>query len=275
MFKSKLLNTLILTALAIPSVAMAEEVAPASPFTANVGLVSDYVWRGITQTSHNPAIQGGIDYAHSSGFYAGVWGSNVSWIADSQAIAVVGGVQQGNTTMELDTYLGFKSTFAEDFSYDLGFIRYNYLGSYTPAANALIAGTNLAKADTDEIYAAIGYKWITAKYSYGLGDFLTVPGAKGTNYFDLTATYPIADSGFTVAAHVGKQTYKGTTANLATAAGNTPTYTDYKLGVTKNLSGYVLGLAYTSTNASPFYTWPAAGGKWGKGTAALSLTHTF
>jgi uncharacterized protein (TIGR02001 family) len=275
MFKSKLLNTLILTALAIPGVAMAEEVAPASPFTANVGLVSDYVWRGITQTSHNPAIQGGIDYAHSSGFYAGVWGSNVSWIADSQAIAVVGGVQQGNTTMELDTYLGFKNTFAEDFTYDVGFIRYNYLGNYTPAANALIAGTNLAKADTNEIYGAIGYKWLTAKYSYGLGDFLTVPGAKGTNYFDLTATYPIADSGFTVAAHVGKQTYKGTTANLATAAGTTPTYTDYKLGMTKNLSGYVLGLAYTSTNASPFYTWPAAGGKWGKGTAALSLTHAF
>lgn len=263
MFKSKLLNTLILTALAIPSVAMAEEVAPASPFTANVGLVSDYVWRGITQTSHNPAIQGGIDYAHSSGFYAGVWGSNVSWIADSQAIAAVGGVQQGSTTMELDTYLGFKSTIAADFSYDIGFIRYNYLGSYTPAANALVAGTNLAKADTNEIYGALGYKWITAKYSYGLGDFLTVPGAKGTNYLDLTATYPIADSGFTVAAHLGKQTYKGATANLATAAGNTPTYTDYKLGVTKNLSGYVLGLAYTSTNASPFYTWPAAGGQMG------------
>ena len=275
MFKRKLLSTLVLSALAIPCVAMAEDAAPASPFTANVGLVSDYIWRGITQTSHNPAIQGGIDYAHSGGFYAGVWGSNVSWIADSQAIAVVGGVQQGNTTMELDTYLGFKSTFAEDFTYDVGFIRYNYLGSYTPAANALIAGTNLAKADTDEIYGALGYKWITAKYSYGLGDFLTVPGAKGTNYLDLTATYPIADSGFTVAAHLGKQTYKGTTANLATAAGNTPTYTDYKLGVTKNLSGYVLGLAYTSTNASPFYTWPAAGGKWGKGTTALSLTRAF
>ena len=272
MFKSKLLNTLILTALVMPSVAMAVDVAPVSPFTANVGLVSDYVGRGITLTSHNPAIQGGIDYAHSSGFYAGVWGSNVSWIADSQSIAVVGGVQQGNTTMELDIYLGFKNTLAEEFSYDIGLIRYNYLGSYTPAANAFIAGTNLAKADTDEIYAALGYKWITVKYSYCLGDFLTVPGAKGTNYLDLTATYPIADSGFTVTAHVGKQTYKGTTANFASAAGNTPAYTDYKLGVTKNLNGYVLGLAYTSTNASPFYTYPA-GGNWGKGTAALSLTH--
>ena len=170
--------------------------------------------------------------------------------------------------MELDTYLGFKNSFAEDFSYDVGFVRYNYLGKYT-------AAPRYAKADTDEIYGALGYKWFTAKYSYGLGNFLTVPGAKGTNYLELNASYPIGESGFTVAAHLGKQTYKGTAANLAAAAGNTPTYTDYKLGVTKDFGGYVFGLAYTSTNASPFYTYPATGGKWGKGTTALSLTHSF
>jgi uncharacterized protein (TIGR02001 family) len=268
MFKSKLLNNLILAALAAPCVAMAEDApaTPASPVTANVGLVSDYVWRGISQTSHSPAVQGGIDYVHSSGFYAGVWGSNVSWIADSGAIAT------GSAGLELDTYLGFKNSFAEDFSYDVGFIRYNYPGSYTPNT----AG-GYVKADTDEVYGAVGYKWITAKYSYGLGKFLTVPGAQGTNYFDLTATYPIADSGFTVAAHAGKQTYKGTSAAAYAAAGNTPTYTDYKLGVTKDVSGYVFGLSYTSTNASSFYTTtPLAGAKkLGKGTAAVSLTHSF
>lgn len=258
----KLLNTLILAALAVPCVAMAEDAAPASPVTANVGFVSDYVFRGISQTAHNPAVQGGIDYAHSSGFYAGVWGSNVSWIKDSGAIA------NGNTTMELDTYLGFKNSFAEDFSYDVGFIRYNYLGSYTAAAG-------FAKADTDEIYGAVGYKWLTAKYSYGLGNFLTVPGAKGTNYLELNASYPIADSGFTVAAHYGKQTYKGTTASTLAAAGTSPTYSDYKVGVTKDFSGYVLGLVYSKTNASPFYTFPLTGGNWGKGVAAVSLTHSF
>ena len=235
MLHSKLLNTLILAALAVPCVAMAEDAAPAapaapaSPFTANVGFTTDYIFRGIAQTSHNPAIQGGIDYAHSSGFYAGLWGSNVSWIADSQAIASVGGVTQGSVTMELDTYLGFKNTFAEDFNYDVGFVRYNYLGKYTPAAG-------FAKADTDEIYGAVGYKWLTAKYSYGLGQFLTIPGAKGTNYLDLTASYPIADSGFTVAAHVGKQTFKPAAASIYT-------YTDYKLAVTKDISGYVVGMS--------------------------------
>lgn len=257
--KKNLLNTLILAALVVPGAAMA---ADASPFTANVGFTTDYIFRGISQAAHNPAIQGGVDYAHSSGLYAGVWGSNVSWIADSGAVAT------GSVGMELDTYFGFKNSFAEDFTYDVGYIRYNYLGSYTPTAG-------FAKADTDEIYGALGYKWFTAKYSYGLGQFLTVPGASGTNYFELNASYPVADTGITLGAHVGKQTYKGTAAALSAAAGLTPTYTDYKLDVSKDFGGYVVGLAYTSTNASPFYTFAAKGGNWAKGTAALSLTHAF
>jgi uncharacterized protein (TIGR02001 family) len=267
MLKSKLLNTLVMAALSAPGLALADD-APASPhvFTANVGLTTDYIFRGISQTSHNPAVQGGIDFAHSSGLYAGVWGSNVSWIADSGAVA------SGSVTMELDTYFGFKNSFAGDFSYDVGFIRYNYLGSYTAAANPFIPGTTLAKADTNEIYGAIGYKWITAKYSYGLGQFLTVPDAKGTNYFELNASIPVGDTGITFGAHAGKQTYKG---SAAAAFPNTPTYTDYKLSVSKDFSGYVVGLSYTDTNASPFYTYDAFGGDWGKGTAALSVTHAF
>src|SRR5665811_2385831 len=77
MMKSKLLNSLILAALAVPGVAMAADAAPAPAVIANVGWVSNYVFRGITQTVGKPAVQGGFDYAHSSGFYAGVWGSNV------------------------------------------------------------------------------------------------------------------------------------------------------------------------------------------------------
>ena len=255
-----LLNSLVLAALAAPGVAMAAD-TPASPhtITANIGFTTDYIFRGISQTSTNPALQGGIDYIRSSGLYAGIWGSNVSWVADSGAVAT------GSVTMELDTYFGFRNSFAEDFTYDIGFIRYNYLGSYTAAGG-------FAKADTDEIYGAIGYKWITAKYSYGLGQFLTVPGASGTSYFEINASVPVADTGITFGAHIGKQKYKGAT---AAAFANTPTYTDYKLSVSKDFGGYLVGLAYTDTNASPFYTYPAFGGDWGKGTAALSVTRSF
>ncbi len=58
--------------LASASIAQAE-------ITGNASVVSDYNWRGITQTAGDPAIQGGIDYAHESGFYAGAWGSNVDF----------------------------------------------------------------------------------------------------------------------------------------------------------------------------------------------------
>ena len=46
--------------------------------TANVSFASDYVWRGMTQ-SDGPAIQGGFDFEAESGFYAGIWGSNVNF----------------------------------------------------------------------------------------------------------------------------------------------------------------------------------------------------
>jgi uncharacterized protein (TIGR02001 family) len=260
MFKSKLLNTLILAALVAPGVALAEDAAPASPITANVSLVSNYLYRGISQTGAKPALQGGFDYAHSSGFYAGVWGSSISWISDA-ALA-------NNAGLELDTYLGFKNSFATDFNYDVGFLRYNYPGSYVAGAT---------KADTDEVYGALGYKWLTAKYSYSLGKTFAVAGASGTNYLEVNANYPFEDAGVTVSAHVGKQTYKGATAAALAAGGANPTYTDYKIGVTKDFSGYVLGLAYSSTNAAKGVgaAYNVLGKDLGKGTAVLSLAHSF
>src|SRR5665811_1233785 len=110
MLKSKLLNSLILAALAVPGVALAADAAPAPTpaVTANVALVSNYLYRGISQTGGKPAIQGGFDYAHASGFYAGAWGSSISWIGDARIASSAG--------LELDTYLGFKNAFATDYS---------------------------------------------------------------------------------------------------------------------------------------------------------------
>src|SRR5450759_297078 len=275
MLKNKLLYTLILTALSAPGLALAAD-APATPpaVTANVGFVTNYLYRGISQTGAEPAIQGGFDYAHDSGFYAGVWGSNISWLNTSAS----------NSSLELDTYFGFKNSFATDYSYDVGFLRYNYPGVYP---NPIPAG--FAKADTNEIYGLIGWKWLTAKYSYSLGDTFGLSNAKGTSYIDLSASYPIADSGITLGAHYGKQTYKGSSADsLSTLVGSTyaadatATYSDYKLSVSKDFSGYAWGLAYSSTNAKKglgqFYNAVLADGSnidLGKGTAVLSVTHSF
>lgn len=273
MMKSKLLNSLILAALAAPGVAMADA-APAAPtpaVVANVGWVSNYVFRGITQTVGKPAVQGGFDYSHASGFYAGVWGSNVSWITGSGAT--------GDASLETDTYLGIRNSFATDFSYDVGLIRYNYFGTYTPPAGP---GFTYAKADTAEMYGSIGYKWISAKLSYALGDFLTVPSASGTTYLEVNVSYPVADTGVTLGAHYGKQKYKGTDADLLVAAAADPSYSDYKVNVTKDFGGYVVGLAYSNTNAKSgpgnYYNFTSTSGvnkDWGKSAVVLSLVHSF
>ena len=73
---------------------------PTTPFTANVGVVSDYLFRGISQTKGAPAIQGGFDYSHSSGLYAGTWLSSVSWYSDTVAGA--------SKSVEFDVYGGYK-----------------------------------------------------------------------------------------------------------------------------------------------------------------------
>jgi uncharacterized protein (TIGR02001 family) len=78
----KLVHALVLTGLVGASTAvMAAEESP-HKLSANVGLYSNYVFRGISQTGGDPAIQGGLDYTHSSGFYLGTWASNVGWIED-------------------------------------------------------------------------------------------------------------------------------------------------------------------------------------------------
>jgi uncharacterized protein (TIGR02001 family) len=266
MMKSKFLNSLILAALAAPGVAMADAApAPTPAVTANVALVTNYLYRGISQTGAKPAIQGGFDYAHASGFYAGVWGSSISWLTDSPAVTGATSAQ-----LELDTYFGFKNSFATDFSYDVGFLRYNYPATYTAT---LPAGA--AKADTNEIYGLIGWKWLTAKYSYALGDTFGVSNAKGTSYIDLSASYPISDTGVTLGAHYGKQTYKGSSADALASAGSDPTYSDYKLSVSKDFSGYVWGLAYSSTNANKVQYTSGTGKELGKATAVLSVLHSF
>lgn len=247
MLKNKLLVAALAASFALP--ALAEDFTPSS----NVSLVSNYLYRGISQTGEGPAIQGGFDVAHSSGVYAGIWGSNISWLSDA-AVA-------STASVELDTYVGYKGT-AGDMGYDVGFLRYNYPGTYAAGA---------VKADTNEIYGAVSYSIVTAKLSYSLGGLFGVSHAEGSTYLELNASYPVADSGITVGAHYGMQTYAGDTADGYKAGGFDPSYTDYKLSVSKDFSGYVLGLAYSGTDAGDFYTSPQ-GKELGKGTAVLSLS---
>jgi uncharacterized protein (TIGR02001 family) len=242
-FTKAILASSVAAALAAPMAvqAQAPAAAPASDhtFTGNFGLFSQYIFRGLTQTDRKPALQGGFDYAHSSGFYAGIWGSNISWITDGYAPG-------GSYSAEFDTYLGFKMPVG-DFTFDVGFLRYNYPGR--KPVGGFAAGTE--KADTNELYGAVGWKWLTFKYSYSLGDTFGIKDSKGTDYMDLTGTFPIMDTGFSLVAHYGRQNYKGTNTPLWTGTGGTQNdldYKDWRIAVTKEFMGLNFAVGYSKAD---------------------------
>ena len=214
---------------AAPAEAPAVEAAPASALTGNVGLFSSYRFRGIDQTFGKPALQGGVDYAHSSGLYVGNWNSNVSSGA---------GFPDGN--LEMDFYGGYKQAFG-DFGIDVGAIYYYYPGS---EARGMTGGINTGAVDNKEIYLGGSWKFLSLKYFYSVGDYFSARGTdgqstRGTSYLDLSANYDLGE-GWGINGHVGQLNFK----NVSNGD-----YTDWKLGVTKDLSGWVVGLSYIDTNA--------------------------
>jgi len=142
--------------------------------SANVALTSDYVWRGVSQNQEDLALQGGFDYAHDSGFYVGVWGSNVNFIIAST---------------ELDIYGGWAKEFENGFGVDFGIIRYSYHGSDISD-----------ELDFTEYYASVSYAGFGFIYSIGdeFGDQYELSYGYDFEGFSLAAAYgnyDIADDG--------------------------------------------------------------------------------
>jgi uncharacterized protein (TIGR02001 family) len=196
--RKSLITTAVLGALAAPSFVFAADAAPASDFTAsyNVGLFSQYIFRGLTQTNNKPALQGGFDVSHKSGLYIGGWSSNVSWLRDngSSSLYNTGG------SLEIDLYGGFKTELGKTgLGIDLGALQYYYPGAHNTA---------LPKANTTELYGALAYGWFQAKLSgvisndaWGFGKKYGGHGGngdeRGAYYAELNANIPLADTGFT------------------------------------------------------------------------------
>jgi uncharacterized protein (TIGR02001 family) len=245
---------------------LAQAQQPASPhtLTGNIGLFSQYIFRGLTQTNEEPALQGGMDYSHASGFYVGTWGSNVSVLRDA-------GAYSGGGSLELDIYGGLKGSIGKtDFGYDVGLLYYWYPGDVNKAAG-------FHEADTLELYGAISWKWLSAKLSYSLQDkTFGVDDSRGTYYLDLTATYPIPNTKLTAIAHYGMQEFEGTTAGVSNDS--FASYKDWKLGLNYSLpKDFTVGVFYTDTSMNStqetFYT--AAGTKLGDGAVTVFVQKTF
>ena len=107
--------TALVAVTAFPLAAQAED-APSTTF--NIGAVTDYRYRGISQSGLKPALQGGADYSNPNGIYLGVWASTIKWIKDGGRIA---GVDAGNAPLEIDLYGGYKGEITKELTYDVGF----------------------------------------------------------------------------------------------------------------------------------------------------------
>ncbi|MFJ4294220.1 TorF family putative porin [Cupriavidus sp. NPDC089707] len=237
---------------AMPAVAQSQpDTEPsAHTFTANVSVATEYRYRGLMQTNRRPAIQGGFDYSHASGFYLGNWNSSISWLGDSNP--------EVSAPIEMDFYGGYKNTFSGgDWSYDIGVLQYYYPGDY-PA--------NYTRPYTTEVYAGLGYGPVTLKYSYAPTNLFGFADSKHSWYIDLSANVPLNFWGLTLNTHVGYQ--KVQVANAS--------YVDWKIGLTKDLGkGFALAVAYIDTNADKAVYTNAKGRYMGRGIAWASLTKTF
>lgn len=236
-------KSVILAALALCGTAFAQSAAPApeSTLAFNAGLTTDYRYRGVSQSRLKPAVQAGVDYAHASGFYLGAWGSSIKWIKDSG----------GDGNLELDLYGGYKGT-AGDVGYDVGVLTYQYPSNkLNPSAN------------TTEIYGAVTFGVVTAKYSHSTTNLFGFANSKNSGYLDISATIDLGN-GWSLVPHVGHQ---------RVAKNSAASYTDYSIGVSKDIDGLILTAAIVGTD-SKFYVAPN-GKNLGRDGLVLSIKKNF
>ncbi|GHT84012.1 hypothetical protein AGMMS49960_10790 [Betaproteobacteria bacterium] len=224
---------LILTALAttLPLVGLAHAEEESSPFSANVSIVSDYDSRGVSQTNESPAIQGGFDFAHSSGVYAGVWASSISWLRDAERHT---NVSSGNSA-EVDFTVGYAREFG-DFGVDVGATYYLYPGSYSHNWKDV---TGMKNPNSTEGFVGLSWKFVSVKYYHAFTHLFGAPSSRGSGYLDLSVSYEILKD-LSLDAHFGSQR----------VTGPGESYRDWKAGAVYNLGGYDLGLHYVNTDIS-------------------------
>lgn len=202
--------------------AQAAKAEPDFTFSGNAGLFSDYRFRGMTQTDYSFAYQGGFDFAHKSGFYVGNWNSNVEQTLYNGA------------SLEMDFYGGYKMSFG-DVGLDFGALYYWY-----PQTGA----NGSTKIDNTELYVGASFGPFSAKYWHAVSDFFAVPGTKNSYYLDLNGSFPLGS--VTLVAHVGYQKVKGL------SGGAIDDNIDYRVGVTYDLSGWLLGAAVVGNSEKEF-----------------------
>jgi uncharacterized protein (TIGR02001 family) len=250
-------SKIVLALLATSSAAFAQTApAAATPeVTYNVGVVSQYRYRGIAQTKGDPALQGGVDYANANGFYAGAWGSTIKWIKENgtaNSVDVKGPI-------ELDIYGGYKFE-AAGVAYDVGYLRYQYAGNTLKNI-----GSAWVNANTDEVYGAATYGVFTAKYSYAFSNLFGVANTRGSEYLDLSANFDLGN-GYTLVPHVGRQRITN----------QTTSYNDVALTLNKDLgNGLSASVAAIATSVKDEVGYTVNGYNTAKDAVVVGVKYSF
>ncbi len=206
------------------STAAAPVDTPAYTLSTNLAITSQYVFRGISYSQKRPALQGGFDFVHSNGLYAGVWGSTVSGQALIDAVA------------EFDFYGGYTAS-AGDLAYDVGLLQFTF-------PRGRVGGE---RYDTLEANASLTWQMFNLKYSRTVGDYFGMnansmgsgDNSRGSGYLEANVNWNFSPT-WTLSLHTGRQHVKGY---------ESYSFTDYKVGITKDLApGWQLSLAAAGSN---------------------------
>ena len=244
------MKALIFATTILATSAHAQTEAPASTTTFNAAVTSDYRYRGISQTRLQPALQGGADFVHATGWYVGAWASTIKWTKDAG----------GDGSIELDLYGGKRGEIAPGVSYDIGVLRYLYSG------NELGKVKGFVNANTTEVYGQLGYGPAYIKYSHATTNLFGFVDSENSGYLDIGANID-AGNGVTLQLHAGRQRVENNDA---------ATYTDWKVGASRAFGPATITLAAIGTNADKSaYASPANGKFTGKTALQLTVGATF
>ncbi|HEY0586027.1 MAG TPA: TorF family putative porin [Pseudoduganella sp.] len=250
--KSKKLGLTAAITLAMVSLgtgmAQAADAAPAAKpdneISFNAAVTSDYRYRGYSQSRLKPALQGGADWVNNpTGFYAGTWASTIKWVKDSG----------GDASVEVDVYGGKRGEIASGLSYDVGFLAYIYPSNELPV-----------NANTREIYGQLSYGPASLKYSHSLSNLFGFADSKHSTYVDANFNQEVYE-GIVLNLHLGHQKVKNNGAY---------SYTDWKVGATKDLGVATVALGYFKIN-NDNYIAPTNGKNLGRGGVVLTVSKTF
>jgi uncharacterized protein (TIGR02001 family) len=235
--------TLALASLAAPAARAEDAAKPADEVTFNAAVTSDYRYRGVSQSRLDPALQGGADYVNNvNGLYVGTWLSTIKWTKDAG----------GDGHVEWDIYGGKRGEIAPGITYDVGGLYYFYPSNGLPTS-----------ANTFELYGQVGYGPGYIKYSHATTNLFGTPDSKNSGYLDVGANVDIA-TGLVLNLHVGHQRVNNNGAL---------SYSDYKVGVTKDFGICSVALAVIKADTSAYVS--PAGKNLGKAAAVLTVSKTF